>query len=71
MTNWVSLGVITSERSDTAKPAQVKAVSTPASESETKAEPVSKVEAVAPKRQSVSNKLCIRYKNSEILDKQQ
>ena len=71
VTHWVSLGVITSERSDTAKPAQVKAVSTPVSEPETKAEPVSKVEAVAPKRQSVSNKLCIRYKNSEILEKQQ
>ena len=27
VTHWVSLGVITSERSDTAKPAQVKAVS--------------------------------------------
>ncbi len=71
VTHWVSLGVITAERSDTAKPAQVKAVSTPVSEPEIKAEPVSKVEAVAPKRQSVSNKLCIRYKNSEILEKQQ
>ena len=71
VTHWVSLGVITTERSDMAKPAQVKAVSTPVSGPETKAEPVSKVEAVAPKRQSVSNKLCIRYKNSEILEKQQ
>lgn len=71
VTHWVSLGVITTERSDTAKPAQIKAVSTPVSEPETKTEPVSKVEAVAPKRQSVSNKLCIRYKNSEILEKQQ
>ncbi len=71
VTHWVSLGVITTEHSDTTKPAQVKAVSTPVSEPETKAEPVSKVEAVAPKRQSVSNKLCIRYKNSEILEKQQ
>ena len=35
VTHWVSLGVITSERSDTAKPAQVKAVSTPVSEPET------------------------------------
>lgn len=68
VTHWVSLGVITTEHSDTTKPAQVKAVSTPVSEPETKAEPVSKVEAVAPKRQSVSNKLCIRYKNSEILE---
>ena len=49
VTHWVSLGVITSERSDTAKPAQVKAVSTPVSEPETKAEPVSKVRAQLPR----------------------
>ncbi len=36
VTHWVSLGVITSERNDMAKPAQVKAVSTPVSEPETK-----------------------------------
>ena len=32
VTHWVSLGVITTEHSDMAKPAQVKAVSTPVSD---------------------------------------
>ncbi len=67
ITHWVSLGVITAKRGDGKQPVKAQKVSAPAAV----AEPVSKVEAVAAKRQSVSNKLHISYKNSEILEKQQ
>ena len=88
VTHWVSLGVITAQRSDgrqtVAVPSAVAVSAQNAAQPSTAfsqpsvpaqvqpaavSQPVSSVEAVAPKRQSISSRLTIRYKNSEIQEK--
>lgn len=74
ITHWQNLGVISAQKSvdSVAQPLSAENVQPAVNvDAPVKAEkpPVSAVEAVNPTKAAVSHKLCIRYKNSEILEK--